>query len=174
MRIVHRRHRHQSGMALVVALLLLEPVLTGCFHYCYYALLQVHAGAAEDRYDSKASAAISEALERINLYAKEHGTVPSSLDVLTRTGEDVTWLTDRWGRPIVYSVSDEGRLTLTSFGRDGKPGGTEKDADMSSSLHTRFSDGTLWVGSPGWPAVAYVGSPLAETIRMQAEQAHTK
>jgi hypothetical protein len=36
---------------------------------------------------------------------------------------------DAWGRPIIYSV-DGTQFTLSSFGRDGKPGGVGLDADL--------------------------------------------
>ncbi len=36
---------------------------------------------------------------------------------------------DAWGRPILYSV-EGGQFTLSSFGRDGKPGGVGLDADL--------------------------------------------
>jgi len=45
--------------------------------------------------------------------------------------------TDGWDNPIVMRV-DGSTITLTSYGKDGKPGGTDQDADISY----RFSIGS--------------------------------
>jgi general secretion pathway protein G len=37
---------------------------------------------------------------------------------------------DPWGRPYVYTVA-EGSFTITSLGKDGKPGGDGVDADIT-------------------------------------------
>lgn len=38
---------------------------------------------------------------------------------------------DPWGRPFVYRQTEQGDFSITSYGRDGKPGGTGIDEDIS-------------------------------------------
>ena len=38
---------------------------------------------------------------------------------------------DPWGRPYVYRAGQQGEFELLSYGRDGKPGGSSEDADIS-------------------------------------------
>ena len=101
--------------------------------------------------------AISETFVRIDLYAKQHGTVPPSLNVLPEREGYANSITDGWGKPLLYEVSDDGRLTLTSYGKDGKPGGTGEDADISRSYYSKRPDGSLWVGSDMWIVEAGFG-----------------
>jgi len=39
--------------------------------------------------------------------------------------------TDGWNRPLIYTRNNDG-FALTSFGRDGAPGGSGADADIVS------------------------------------------
>ncbi|HLZ77178.1 type II secretion system major pseudopilin GspG [Phenylobacterium sp.] len=42
-------------------------------------------------------------------------------------------LNDPWGRPVQYTVSPDGQsFTVTSLGRDGAPGGTGLDKDLTA------------------------------------------
>jgi len=41
-------------------------------------------------------------------------------------------------------------MTLTSYGKDGKPGGEGEDSDISESHWLRREDGSLWVGDEMW------------------------
>ncbi|SFH20470.1 general secretion pathway protein G [Palleronia marisminoris] len=41
-------------------------------------------------------------------------------------------LTDPWGTPYVYR-NEDGEVQIMSFGRDGSPGGTGEDRDLSNS-----------------------------------------
>lgn len=84
------------------------------------------------------------------IYAQAHKAVPSSLDVLPKREGYVNRTTDSWNRPLQYHIADDGMLTLTSYGADGKPGGTGEDADISVSYHSTKPDGSLWVGSSMW------------------------
>jgi hypothetical protein len=114
--------------------------------------------------------AITETFVRIDLYAKEHGTTPPSLDVLPERKGYMNRITDGWGRPLLYEVSDDGRLTLTSYGKDGKPGGSGEDADISRSYYSRRPDGSLWVGSDLWIVEAEVGEPTAGRSKLLVAQ----
>jgi hypothetical protein len=82
---------------------------------------------------------------RILQFAQSHNQLPYSLsDLPIMTGYDNS-VTDEWGRVIAYEVSSSGLVTLTSLGRDGKIGGSGKDADMvatflSHDVQGRWSD----------------------------------
>lgn len=73
-------------------------------------------------------------------YHQQHGDYPESLQSYddyreAKKAEDKNAyvpgivLEDEWGRPFQYTV-DKNRLTLSSFGRDGRPGGIGLDADL--------------------------------------------
>jgi len=67
------------------------------------------------------------ALHRLN-----HGAFPTTqegLDVLVRDKELESPAIDLWGRPYHY-VSDGGWFRVETYGADGKPGGTDADADV--------------------------------------------
>jgi hypothetical protein len=62
---------------------------------------------------------------------------------------------DCWGNPIRYSVDSNGMVTLSSYGKDNKPGGTESDTDYVGVYPSRQSDGrwsdesVQWTQEPG-------------------------
>ena len=39
---------------------------------------------------------------------------------------------DPWGNPYLYTISSDGRVIVSSYGADGKPGGTGEDSDVTS------------------------------------------
>jgi hypothetical protein len=100
--------------------------------------------------------AIGETFYRIQIYAQKYGAVPASLDALPKREGYVNRTTDGWGRPLEYRVRPDGVITLTSYGRDGAPGGAGDDADISVSYRTKRADGSLWVGSDLWIVEARV------------------
>ncbi len=100
--------------------------------------------------------AIIETFARIDLYAEANKAVPLSLEALPKRKGYANRTTDGWGRPLRYSVGEDGVITLRSFGADGKPGGEGKNADISRSYRWKRPDGSLWVGSPMWIVEAEV------------------
>jgi Type II secretion system (T2SS), protein G len=76
----------------------------------------------------------------IETYQKKHGTLPKrlaevDLAAFREHGEPVLLdgqgrPLDPWGRPFLYAVK-AGEIDLRSLGRDGRPGGTRLDADVS-------------------------------------------
>jgi Type II secretion system (T2SS), protein G len=77
---------------------------------------------------------------RILRYAAANGSLPPSSDQLPRVEGYANEVVDGWGRPILWQVeSDE--VTLTSYGRDGVPGGTGEHADMVGVFRTKTSEG---------------------------------
>lgn len=75
--------------------------------------------------------------QTIDDYQRDANSLPQSLAELRplyRGDDRLTWdeqsnPLDAWGRPLVYSV-DGPNFVLSSFGRDGKPGGVGLDADL--------------------------------------------
>ncbi len=100
--------------------------------------------------DEMTNSAIGETFARIHIYAQTKRAVPSSLDVLPKRDGYANQTMDGWDRPLQYRIAADGTITLTSLGRDGKPGGSGADADVSVSYQTKRTDGSLWVGSDMW------------------------
>lgn len=66
-------------------------------------------------------------------YHESHGSYPESLADPTFEfpyGNDSDMLKDLWNKPIQYTVESDG-FRLSSFGRDGVPGGIGLDSDWS-------------------------------------------
>ena len=74
-------------------------------------------------------------------------------------------INDGWNRPLTYQINEDGVITLTSLGKDGKIGGTGENADISKSYYTRREDGSLWIGDEMWIMEAVVRklSPFADS-----------
>jgi hypothetical protein len=78
---------------------------------------------------------------RIQRYAVEHNALPSSLSETREIPNAYNSTKDAWGHEIVYTVDPNGIVTLTSLGKDNKPGGTGKNADMVGIYPSRQPDG---------------------------------
>jgi general secretion pathway protein G len=149
-----RNQRRPScvGISLCAAILLLLVGFTGCVcPRCFLGSLDSRITAVDST-----TSAMGETFVRIDLYAKAHGTIPASLDVLPNRDGYTNRTTDGWGRPLIYSIGNDGLLTLTSYGKDGKPGGEGADADIVKSYYSKRADGSLWVGSEMWLVEAEV------------------
>jgi hypothetical protein len=71
-------------------------------------------------------------------YRQAFGADPKSADDLAKmTNHAFTAdrMFDGWGRPLLFTV-DRSNLVATSYGRDGKPGGTGLDCDLTSANWT--------------------------------------
>ncbi|MBE0536670.1 MAG: type II secretion system protein GspG [Phycisphaerae bacterium] len=74
---------------------------------------------------------------RINEYTSQTGSLPASLsDIPQKAGYSYD-LKDGWGRTINYEIDANGRITLSSYGKDGRKGGVQEDADevISGCVH---------------------------------------
>jgi hypothetical protein len=72
--------------------------------------------------------AIRETFNRINLFATLHGKTPINLEELPKRTGYSNSITDEWNRPLHFE-SLHGIMTLTSYGKDGVPGGVGDNAD---------------------------------------------
>jgi hypothetical protein len=81
----------------------------------------------------------------IKQYEKEHGKLPENLDGFRNFNKNCDITKDEWDRQIIYDANSQGSITLTSLGRDGKPGGKGKNCDIV--FH--FKTGDSKVTAPG-------------------------
>ncbi|MEM9566776.1 MAG: type II secretion system protein GspG [Cyanobacteria bacterium P01_E01_bin.34] len=81
---------------------------------------------------------------------------------------DRTSITDAWGNPIRYKVSDGGLLLLGSYGADGVPGGTGRHQDILWIYKTHNSDGQLVAGGELWMVCLEVQGP-SRSISLDAQ-----
>ena len=50
---------------------------------------------------------------------------------------------DGWGRDLIYSISEDGTVSLKSFGADNAPGGIGDDAAIIRQFSSRNDDGSF-------------------------------
>ena len=87
--------------------------------------------------------------QRVLRYSRLHDSLPKSLNDLPEIPGKSSRNQDAWGREILMSFAD-GKATLTSLGRDGKPGGSGEDADMTGVFLLKKEDGTWAEEDIGW------------------------
>lgn len=75
---------------------------------------------------------------QIEEYEKKNGHLPDTIEGFRRFNKNRDITKDEWGNQIIYTVDSEGFITLTSLGRDGKPGGKGKNSD--TILHFKTGD----------------------------------
>jgi hypothetical protein len=75
--------------------------------------------------------AMGETSVRIRLHWHREKSLPADLSALPLRGGYANRTTDAWKRPLLYSIESSDTFTLRSLGRDGKPGGSEDDADIA-------------------------------------------
>jgi general secretion pathway protein G len=124
----HRR----AGMTLVEVMVVIA-ILAGLM-----AVVAVNVtGALQDATVATTKLNILQADQGLQRYAVAHqGRFPSTGDGLETAGAYVTKTTDAWGRDLAYtspsSLQPDGDYDIVSFGRDGEPGGSSFDGDISN------------------------------------------
>jgi len=76
---------------------------------------------------------------QLEIYLVQTGSLPSQSDglrMLVHAGISRDVPTDPWGHPYRYAVSG-GEVTLTSYGSDGEPGGSDAAADITKTIKMR-------------------------------------
>ena len=71
---------------------------------------------------------------RIAEYTKTHPSMPISLSELPKFKGKKIPIRDGWFRKIEFIEQEDGFFMLRSFGRNGKPGGTDGNADITTSF----------------------------------------
>jgi hypothetical protein len=74
---------------------------------------------------------------RILRFAQEFDRLPHDLSAIPEIPGFDNSIRDDWGRPIMYHVGSGDVVTLTSFGRDGAPGGIDDSTDIICAFPTR-------------------------------------
>jgi len=100
--------------------------------------------------------AITETHARMQLYLLERRQCPESLSQLPKRDGYKNRTTDGWDRPLIYSVDDDGVITLSCLGRDGVAGGTGDDQDITRRFRTRNEDGTLNIDDELWTVTSEI------------------
>lgn len=83
--------------------------------------------------------------ERILVHAAFHRQLPTDLKQLpcdkveSLLGKGIK---DGWGYPIHYSIDKDGIVTLSSLGKDGRPGGTGDATDLVGTFSAKEGDGS--------------------------------
>jgi len=76
---------------------------------------------------------------QLDLYLLQKGRLPSQsegLNILVQSGISRETPRDPWGNPYRYALNG-GEVTLTSFGSDGEPGGSDSAADITTTIKMR-------------------------------------
>ena len=76
---------------------------------------------------------------QLDLYLVQKGSLPSQSDglkLLVQAGISREMPKDPWGHPYRYAVNG-GEVTLTSYGSDGEPGGSDTAADITRTIKMR-------------------------------------
>jgi hypothetical protein len=97
---------------------------------------------------------------RILRYAAANDSLPTSLEQLPILEGYTNEVTDGWGRPILWQVEGT-KVTLTSYGRDGVPGGSGEDADMVGVFQAKTADGHWAKEMCEWEVDPYGKRPKA-------------
>ena len=129
-----RRARRQSGFSLI-EILIVVVLIAGIM-----GLVASQVFGNKDRADYRiAQTQIQTLGGKVEAYVMDVGSAPSSLSDLVRQPSGASgWLgpyaregdiKDPWGREFQFSA-DGNAFTLTSLGKDGKPGGQSYDADI--------------------------------------------
>ncbi len=82
----------------------------------------------------------------INAFVADNGRAPSNMVEIARYRPvDKAW-NDAWGRPLLYQVNTSGGASLTSLGKDGRPGGLGQDTDLIWTFALKDRSGN-WIGT---------------------------
>ena len=135
----------RTRTAIEIAVLLL--LVVGAVQFCRSLMIPP---------ESLTHAAIQSTMVRIHMYMLDNREYPPDLSVLPeRKGYD-NRVIDGWGRPLLYSVDENGIISVSSLGRDGKPGGEGLDADIVRRNRTRNEDGSLDIDDEYWSVTSEI------------------
>lgn len=131
---LRKRRRRQGGFTLIeiMVVVLIIGLLVGLVGTnVFQALVKGKKGTAR--------AQIRNLVGAVNQYILDHNGPPDSLEELTEPDEETgqpyikSIPLDPWDHEYEYIVNNDGTFEILSYGRDGAPGGTGEDADISSN-----------------------------------------
>jgi hypothetical protein len=136
------------GIVLVVRLILLGIIVALCVPVLLMVFLDVlSARNGSSHFLTTTEMSLTDCKRDIQRYAFEHNALPSQE------------MKDCWGHAVSYSVDSNGMVTLMSYGKDNKPGGTESDADMVGRYPSRQPNGKWSDESVDWAKDPYPPEP---------------
>lgn len=135
----HRRRQRGFTLLELLVVIVIIGLLAGYVAPRYFA----QVGKSEVQVARAQIDALDKALDQYRLDTRQYPTNDQGLEALiARPSSAPAWNgpylkkalpTDPWGRPYVYRVpGQKGEFELLSYGRDGKPGGTGEDADITN------------------------------------------
>jgi hypothetical protein len=98
----------------------------------------------------------------INDFVADNGRAPSNMVEIARYRHPDKGWNDGWGRPLLYQVNTSGIASLTSLGKDGRPGGSGQDADLVWTFALKDRSGN-WIGT-NWHkgSLEWLSDPLRQ------------
>jgi hypothetical protein len=93
--------------------------------------LAVEHGKSEAAKRDRARLDIAALMQAVERYHDKRDSYPEQLAMLLDAGVIEKAPMDPWGQPFIYAVI-AGQPVITSYGKDGTPGGEGNDADISS------------------------------------------
>lgn len=112
---------------------LASPILAGC---------NLDTMSYEEATDASATVVRN----GINNFVADTGRAPSNMTEIARYRPvDKAW-NDAWNRPFLYQVNTSGIASITSLGKDGRPGGWGQDADLVWTFALKDHSGN-WIGT---------------------------
>ena len=94
--------------------------------------------------------------QRILHYARTHNEFPKTAADLPLLNSRDNTVQDGWGRDIRFEIAPNGIVTLTSLGRDGRPGGTGDDADITRTFPAHTPQGAWSEETVAWSSDSLV------------------
>jgi general secretion pathway protein G len=90
-------------------------------------------GALDDADQAKAKSEIKSMKAAVTAYMlKNNRKLPNALDEVAPYMDPPKIPKDPWGNPYIYTKEGSRSFKIVSYGRDGAPGGSDYDADISS------------------------------------------
>ncbi|MHB8879393.1 MAG: type II secretion system protein GspG [Myxococcaceae bacterium] len=123
---IRRRATRQRGMTLI-EIVVVVAIISMITAATAVAVMAVRGKAQVD----VARLELERLEDALDIYAVRHGRYPETLQTLVEARVVKRMPRDPWGNEFLYSLAG-GEPVLTSYGRDGAPGGTGEDADLSN------------------------------------------
>jgi hypothetical protein len=124
-----------------------------------FLMVWMRADLGEFRPDSSTSTTMYVLKRRILHYAKLNNKLPTSIEELTELEGFINRNTDGWGLPIRMVITGT-EVTLHSYGKDNKSGGTGVNQDFIHIFEAKTSSNE-WAdendeGSPSWKKLSKI------------------